>query len=878
MIKWAAVIAVLITVVVGSIKFFNQYQPTGRNNLLKRAVPKDAAFFIEIQNLKKLSDELVKKNYTPDLTRLPLIQKLNEYCSILNPLCQKNDDWQKSLYQNTIVASYNFVGDNNFDMVLLLDFSNYGEPDFQNQLSVIKANGDERSFKGEKIYEVSFQNGKKLNIAFLNKICIISATASLTEDAMAQMLGRNSLMEDKSFADLMQQVPDEFEMSFYFNYSKLANFFGGYAIPESQDYQTALAAFAGWSVFDLKFTENEIAVHGFSMANEKTNWLQQFDATTLLKNETGNVIPDVAAIVMSASLGTNSAFDKINSSLQANPDYRRYIKTWIGNEIDFVLIEPVNSNFSPQSFLVFNGVNTKQATEVLGQFATIKSGGDSAVFIKYKSVSIFQLKVGDAFKTYFPNALISVTNPYCCVYNNSVIMGNSLGQLKMYIDKLNDKNILSNELFQNSSFKNSQYSFWFNPARLKDFVLSLSTDDFKQNFQQYFEWIRKCNSIILPFTRKENYFETNGSISFSELKKSSEGYAWKTPLDTTAISTPEVMHDADGNKIIFIQDAFYQLYCINKGGDVVWKRKMDSPVMGTIYQIDLYSNGQQQYVLNTSGGIYLFDINGKDINNFPIRLAAPATSALSMIDFDGRQQFKYFVSCSNGCIYGFEKSGKPLGGWNPNAGNGIIKNEMQFFKAGKNEFLTVVDANGKLLLFDRNGRKSSKEYKTTLTISTPLMIGKQNQLVAIDSTGKIYELGLDGKSKLYNLIPEESNYAVMNMGRDTGMEINLLFNQKLLRIGIDTAQLFTYNFESSNPTQLKLLKWENSNDILVLAWDNANEQLYLINSEGKLLNGFPKKGNAYSALTDLYGNNEAIFLTIQNGNELIAYSIDILSP
>ena len=98
-----------------------------------------------------------------------------------------------------------------------------------------------------------------------------------------------------------------------------------------------------------------------------------------------------------------------------------------------------------------------------------------------------------------------------------------------------------------------------------------------------------------------------------------------------------------------------------------------------------------------------------------------------------------------------------------------------------------------------------------------------------------------------------------------------------MRIGIDTAQLFTYNFENGNPTKLKLLKWEYANENLVLAADEMNQQLYLINSEGKLLNGFPKKGNSFSALTDLYGNNEAIFLTVQNGNELIAYRIDILS-
>lgn len=875
MIKWAALIAVLIAAVVGGLKIYNHYQPSGRNNLLKRAVPRDAAFFIEVQNLKKLAATLEKQSYANELASLPLFKKLSEYVTVLNPLCDKNADWRNSLYSNTFISSYHFTGDNKFDIVLLLDFSNSGEPDFQKQLNEIKATADARNFRGEKIYETVFADGKKMNIAFVNEVCIISSTASLTEDAMAQMMGRNNLMEDKSFSDLLKPLPEQFAVTVYINYKNLGDFFSGYTVPESENYLNSFSSFAEWSAFDLKFDANEIGIHGYTTSNQKSDWLYQFDATSALNKISTEAIPDNAAMVMSASLTTNSAFDKINSGLQTNPDYRRYIKTWIGNELDFVLIEPVNNNFSPQSFLVFNGVNANHANETLLQFAKIKAGGDSSIFTKYKSLIIFQLNVGDAIKTYFPNSLVAVTNPFCCVYNNSVIMSNSLGQLKMYIDKLTDKSVLSVDVFKKSSFKNSQYSFWLNPARLKDFVLGLSSDDFKQSYSGYHETIRKCNSIILPFTLKENYFETVGLISFSEIKKQSEGYAWKTELDTAAIISPQVMHDADGNKIVFIQDAHNQLYCINKGGDIVWKRKLDSPVMGKIYQLDLYSNSQQQYVLNTGSGIYLFDINGKDINNFPIRLAAPATSPLSMIDFDGRQQFKYFVACSNGCIYGFEKSGRTLEGWNPNAGNGIIKMPVQFFKAGKTEFLIAADEQGKLLFFDRNGRKASKEYKSSLGINTPMMLGKRNQVIAVDYTGKIYELGLDGKSKLYNLVPEESQYAVMNMGKDTGVEVNLLFDHKLMRIGTDSAQLFTYNFSTGNPTALQLFKWDFTNENLALAIDENTEQFFLINDEGKLLKGFPKKGNSLTALTDLYGNNDAILLTVINGNELIAYPIDV---
>ncbi len=875
MIKWAALIAVLITTVVGGLKIYNHYQPSGRNNLLKRAVPRDAAFFIEVQNMKKLARNLEKYSYSNELSRLPLFQKLSEYISVLNPLCEKNSDWRNALYSNTFISSYHFIGDNKFDIVLLLDFSNHGEPDFEKQLTKIKAQTASRNFRGEKIYEVEFTDRKKLNIAFVNDVCIISSTASLTEDAMAQMMGRNNLIEEKSFSDLLKPLPEKFDVTLYINYKNLGDFISGYSIPEATDYLNSFSSFADWSAFDLKFEKNEIGIHGYTTTDQKSKWLYQFDATTTLNNLTSNFIPDNAAMVMSSSLGTNSAFNKTNSSLQSDPDFRMYIKPWIGKEVDFVLTEPVNENFAPQSFLVFNDIDAKRTSEVLLQYANVKSGGDSSIFFQYKSISIFQLKVGDVFKKYFPNSLVAVSNPFCCVYGNSVIMSNSLGQMKMYIDKLNDKSTISESVFQKSGFKNSQYSFWLNPARLKDFVRALASYDFKKSYSSYNETIRKCNSIILPFTLKENFYETIGAISFSEIKKPAEGYAWKTELDAVAIISPQAMNDADGNKIVFIQDAFNQLYCINKVGDIVWKRKLDSPVMGTIYQLDLYSNSQQQYVLNTSGGIYLFDINGKDINNFPIRLAATATAPLSMIDFDGRQQFKYFITCSNGCIYGFEKSGRPLEGWNPNAANGSVKNPIQFFKAGKTEFLIVADETGKLLFFDRNGRKASKEYKTSLSITAPLMLSKKNQVLAIDNPGKIYALGLDGKSKLYNIIPEESQFAIMNMGKDTSVEANLLIKNKLMRIATDSAQLFTYFFANGNPSALKILNWDNTNENLALAIDETNQLLYLINDEGKLLNGFPKKGSSQTSLTDLYGNNEGVLLTVINGNELIAYPIDV---
>ena len=875
MIKWAAFIAVAITLTVVGLKIYKRWLPDGRNELLKSAIPKDAAFFFEISNLKNAGEELKKHNYLDGFSDLSPVKMLSDYLSTLKPLTDKSAAWSEALYNHTIISSYHLVSQNKYDLVLLLDFTAMGEPDFDGQLALSENYAAVRNFKGEKIYEVNFQLKKNISFAFVNDVCVISSTASLVEDAVSQLTGRTNLLDDKSFKDLEKLMQQKFDVTFYCNYKNLSDFFQGFSNASSADYLKTLPSFAGWSGFDLSFDENEIKVHGYSTPSSQTNFLSQFDATGNLSGLFADAVPDVAAFVMSESISSTSVFEKNNPDLQTESDYRRYIKPWLGNEIDFVLTEPVNNNFLPQSFIVFGGVKKENAEETLRQFALIKWGGDSSALINYKSNLIMQLKVDSAFSRYFPNALVKIKTPFCCVYSSSVIVANSLGQMKMYLDKLMDKSTMPLSIFQKSFVKNSQYSFNINPSRIKDFVQALASDELKKTFSSQFDIFKKCNLVLLPFNDHGNYFETTGNISFAGGNISSENYAWKTELDTAALTAPNVMFDAEGNKIVFIQDARLQLYCLNKGGEIMWKRTLDSKVMGKIFQIDLYSNGDCQYVLNTSGGIYLFGKDGKDINNFPVRLAAEAVAPLSMLDFDGRRQFKFFVPCSNGCIYGFEKSGKPLGGWNPNSGNGIIRNPIQFFHAGKSEFLAAADENGKILLFTREGKKSGKDYKSEMKIVPPFLIGKRNQLMAMDSTGNIFELSIDGKTRHYFLFNDDAIASQMIQRPDTTVQVLLLYTDKLVSMLTDSTLIFNFSFQNFTASGMKLFVDESNSEIYSLVMDVTQNKLLLINAAGKPVSGFPKSGSELSVLSDLFQNGGQVLLTVQNGNELVAYGVEV---
>ena len=152
-----------------------------------------------------------------------------------------------------IFSNLHFTGNNKFDLLLLLDFKKYGEPDFIKQLSELKSSYGSRNFRGKTIYEAVLGNAKKINIAFVNEIGIISSTASLCEDAVAQLMGRNNLLEDKSFSDLLKPLPEKFAVTVFFNYKKLSDFISNYSNTQAPNYLTALSSIADWSAFDLQF-------------------------------------------------------------------------------------------------------------------------------------------------------------------------------------------------------------------------------------------------------------------------------------------------------------------------------------------------------------------------------------------------------------------------------------------------------------------------------------------------------------------------------------------------------------------------------------------------------------------------------------------------
>ena len=55
------------------------------------------------------------------------------------------------------------------------------------------------------------------------------------------------------------------------------------------------------------------------------------------------------------------------------------------------------------------------------------------------------------------------------------------------------------------------------------------------------------------------------------------------------------------------------MYLISLEGKLIWKKNIDSKIIGEIHQIDLYKNGRLQYAFNTENDFQIIDKNGKQV-------------------------------------------------------------------------------------------------------------------------------------------------------------------------------------------------------------------------------------------------------------------------
>jgi hypothetical protein len=327
---------------------------------------------------------------------------------------------------------------------------------------------------------------------------------------------------------------------------------------------------------------------------------------------------------------------------------------------------------------------------------------------------------------------------------------------------------------------------------------------------------------------------------------------------------PYAVYDwqSNQNKII-VQDTLNQLYLLSGGGNPIWKKQLSEKLLGPVNDVDFYANKNSQLLFNTASGIYLYDMNGNDVEGFPIQLTSPSVSPVTVMKTSATD-YSMFIACANQNIYGFGKNGNPLINWNPMKAVGIAHRMIDFNTQKKNYL--IVQTESRLIIFDQAGKRI-KTIQLEGELISP--IGRDDDhFMFVEDNGMLKIFSIDGNLIATKLLSSEIISAGFNDVEDDGaMDIIYTDDTGLHTLAQNDSLIFETKLDEP-VSSAEVIPDANGTGVL----NAIAGKIYLFDYNGSLLNGFPLNGSLPFITGHFLGGKDMILVT-GNNNLIYAYRI-----
>jgi hypothetical protein len=403
-----------------------------------------------------------------------------------------------------------------------------------------------------------------------------------------------------------------------------------------------------------------------------------------------------------------------------------------------------------QEFVVMMVSSVELADQQLHSLASA-AGSDSAEVRALPLRHVLNLLLGDAMPRY--------EEVYFTRHNDFVVFGPAAEAVSMYVHQLRaDRTLASDVAFASFSeqFSSSYnvFSYQFLPAETGHMEGRASAagrmvlDGLKDMFTDF------------PVFGVQ--FSNAGGSLYANMHWRYAPDWTKGPLNEAVASMDAplngrpwfVRNHLSGEPEVLAQDGNNMLYLFNRNGQELFRKQLSEAVVGDVVQIDRFKNGNLQYVLGTRNSIHQLDRNGKDVEGFPLELESPMNAALTVVEYDGKRDYRFLVSCQNDRVYNFGADGKKVKGWKLEKLSKPAVSPFAHLSVDRKDYLVLCESSGKIHLLDRTGaaRAAVKEsVKLSRNMRFQPFESKKKAdtgFYATDEDGTVVHLQLTGKVRL----------------------------------------------------------------------------------------------------------------------------------
>ncbi len=838
------------------------------------AIPVNAGLVIEFKNLEQFRNDLDSVEYKRELNKQLLFRTLNQDLQFLEKLVAKDSLKKQVLLKSPLLVNLQSSGSEELHFLLVLELpSNQLANGFTQFLCKHKDVKLKSSvFKNQTVYELKGGEGESLSVSPFRNLLLLGKYSLLVEDGLEQLKS----MKKHALSKVTSTVKGTSRI--YCKPSGLTvlalPFINAVGKKQIELYKESDLWLGGDVYFEKEGLrlEGQIKTFGNGLLQKIVKG-KPADRSPIIK-----VLPNNLAIMSWLGFDSVSSYTESNA-LKANAIFNNYFAPWLGDHLAYVITEPYSTKLDAERFLVLSVKDIDLAEDNLQRLA--EQEGELKLH-NYMTYRIRQIMTDDLLESGIWNGA-SFKNPYITIIENYMILAQSRQALEVWIDKYLSGQILSKDAaFLDYSRRLGEKTNYWHHVQLsnsKHFLRSLLQKKNHQSLEN--ELLAMANFYPIGFEINKGG-KVKGLLEYHSEKATADTRSlWKTALDDEVIGAPTVITNPQTQqKEVWVQDKSNVLQVLNNEGDLLWHRKLDAPLLSDIFVLDFYENDDVHFLFNTPGKIYIVNNKGQDVGSFPIRLQSKATNGVLAVDFDDNGKYQFFVACRNGNVYGFERIGRPVPGWNPLTGEGRVDFPIKHFQKGGKDFVMITKSDYKMNVYDRNGKERFKPIRFKDKIRSAPDFDTHSpgaRMVALNRKGLLEVINLEGKTFGIELNMGDINDAHLAFGdiANDGRKDYIALSKNNMKAFAYDENSFVTLFEKNlkdKPDELFTVKLPNKKKSYIGTLTKNKKRINLYNGSGKKIKGFPLAGSTPFEVVRLFGDREDV-LVVGNGKSVVAYRL-----
>lgn len=725
---WGSLAVILLTGVIVFL-FLNLSRGDGKEEFvvaegditIYNGVPSDAVAILDFKHLNEYRPLL---NDTASFAR----GILNQSGGLVK--FQKRLLADEAFFASPFLYSLHYSAKNSVSFLQVADIKSVPSESIQSLINECDA---KKRYNGVNIYTFS----DDLYVALAKNLLLASSSTYVLESSIRHLENNTSVLDKKEFEDLLRK--NGALSGVYVNHSQIGKLFSGIVTREFLGYSDFFLKFAGWSCFEIKPMEGRLNLAGYlENNNDESCFSNIFYGQSARKSFMGRILP--ASTVFAVSLPFSSLHEYLKSHLlylemQKKSGTFAYKQSIVQGEnslkprewVDSLAIEELVSAYCKfgEKCEWITLIRTKQQLGLSNVISTVveRAKVEEAQPFKYKGylASVFGELFGHC------------NEEYSCKVGQWIVLG--------------PKNVLDEFVNGNAYYFNLDAYLEQTPAaeymnREASLKLVANVKEAGDSLLRIFKpYTRGCisaqmqnvnfqyltvdikNEEAIPKVDVNYYAATLAQLPVPKEREDGSQMVFTVDSTINVPAGPFEVKDVSKKSAAYLEQLpNMKLRYLDANKKGVWTIPFDTPICGSVEQIDLYSNGRLQMLFASEDKLYLLDRVGRFVKGYPAKLSKRVVYGPKLLRNVNGIKYSLFVLNEDNSISWYDVSGKPISGWRDIVAPEFVKELPEFIKLGGVRYwilrapsqLYLYTLDGKMLNLADKKRKIDRESEITL--------------------------------------------------------------------------------------------------------------------------------------------------------------------